>query len=209
MTTVASPTTWHADVRPPLTPSSPSTYASPFPVPRTPEQCDRVLSLVEREGAGRRLDDLVRFLGAMSSVWTQSRRDRLVAIIASAGERCVPLILDAVTTLPRAELMDEAERVLRSPHVPAAALRGYLFHPAYSSDARSVIVRALGNRGDATVAALLQRALDDAADEVRDAAVYALAKVDGARARTSLEARLSRETSELVRESIRAALDDM
>ena len=68
------------------------------------------------------------------------------------------------------------------------------------------MLNAIGNSGDAALARDAERLLDDPAPLVRGAAVWALARLDPARARRQAEDRLPREADADVREEWRHAL---
>lgn len=102
-----------------LSSASPGTYGEPLAAPRTPEEADRLLSRVDelvqkgRVPAGLPFE-LARFLGANSSAWTQQNRTRLRRALAGLERRVIDPLIQAMRALPRTDVLDEAELVLRN-----------------------------------------------------------------------------------------------
>lgn len=201
-------------------------------IPRTGDECDRVLDA----GAATPNVDVARylagFMGAASHVWTPSRRLRLRTLLAGFGSQVVPLVLSAVAATPRQEVIDEAVDVLIAAassddrvienlvHLLAApVLRAGSGKPvtAEPPPVRATITRALGRtRTPATREhrlGALAIALVDAAPSVRDAAIQALRvapmQADRAIALRLLTQRRAQEKETFLLEEIDDALADL
>lgn len=204
---------------------------STWGIPRTGEECERVLlAAITSTMTLELVAYLAGFLGASSQVWTASRRHRLRNLLARYGTAVVPIVLAAVARAPREEVVDETVDVL----ILAAAadarvveqLSTRLLEPHMSGSedalaeqpsARATIARALGRlhaRGATRAQRLsaLAVALEDVAPEVRDAAIEALASsslADRSIAMRLLEQHSHHEPEEFLLEAISDSLVEL
>jgi HEAT repeat protein len=183
------------------------------------------------DGPQRREDlvqDLARFIGATSRVWTTARRLRLERLLVEAGPLAVGPVLQVVADAPRDEIIDEAVSLLamsaeRSEVVANAIVdavdpslrRSSLTEPAV---VREVLLRALVRAkcplaAQAKVRIAFAVARTDPSPGVRDAAVHALSTIGDPRATMILIDLLERlrpaEGNAMVLESIAEALADL
>jgi hypothetical protein len=164
------------------------TYSSDGGIPRTEDECERVLNAADASAASPELSDspyLASFLGASSSLWTPARKDRLRGILARAGVEVTFPVLQAVARTPRQEVIDDAVDVLaeagsRDERVLHVLARLLTDDPLVRDHAavRATIARVLGRHRElgtreVRLVALASALLDPAA-EVRDAAIQAL-----------------------------------
>lgn len=192
------------------------TVSERLAVPSTVEQTSKVLAQAERvlrvsDGGSEVLRELARFLGASSSAWTRDHRVRLRKLLRRGD--AIEAILDEVTATPRAEVVDEAVAILgelaRARH--HADRLGNLLAPASSCpDAvRVTVASALGRSDNGHAVSYLENALSDPSPDVRDAVVNGLVELRAGDLAAKLQARLTREPSALVRETIQTALDEL
>lgn len=216
MNTDTSPATeartlWRASSRP-----SPTTSTSSG-VPKTSEEADKLLSHAERllrDGrmTGEWVSQLTRFLGANSAAWTSVNRERLRAVLASLGEAGIESVVAAMSRLPRTDILDEGEFVLRSlPREAAPSLRRLLDFEQRSlaPSVKTSILRAVARLDWVNSVQTARAALNDLDPEVRDAAASLFAELGDAGSRVALEKRLERESNDFVRQSIREAIDSL
>jgi hypothetical protein len=164
------------------------TYSSVGGIPRTEDDCERVLDAADASAASPESSAspyLASFLGASSSLWTPARKDRLRGILARAGVEVTSPVLQAVARTPRQEVIDDAIDVLaeaasRDERVLHALARLLTDDPLVRNHAavRATIARVLGRHRELGTREVrlvaLARALLDPAAEVRDAAIQAL-----------------------------------
>jgi hypothetical protein len=177
-------------------------------MPKTDTEGDALLTQLERLPDRRAwVPQLVQILGAGNRIWNMERRARLFKIIASAGDYAVGHVLDVVMEFPRAEVLDDAQLLLRSTEISVDSLRTWFSYVAGS--ARAVLITALAHRHDLHSANLMEQSLDDQDAEVRDAAASALVVLRPRSALVALTQRRARETDNFVRASIDDAIADI
>lgn len=216
--TASSPATWPNNVF--VTEeraASPRTFGLTVAIPRTGEECDRLLVQARirmrmPEMRAPFAKELARFLGAGSTVWTMDRRHSLHVLLESAGEDAVEPVLASVARTPRAEVVDDAELVLAgfarqsSTNVRVLVQR---LGSADSAPVRAALLRSLAAVGDPSATPSIERALDDDSAEVRDAAATAVSLLGGTNARSALSRRLGRERNPVVLASLKDALEQL
>lgn len=194
----------------------PRVVARPVEAPTTGEACDRLLDRASRilrlAGSIEIVEDLARFLGAASRVWTPARRQRLRTLIASAGEWSVAPVLAEVARHPRAEIVDEAQLVLRdllrvAPQSAWKLAGAVLTHP--NANVRALLAASLTHAREPQAHDALVRALDDVSPTVREAATWALANRGGRGVRRAIEVRIAKEADAKTREALRDALEEL
>ncbi len=218
MTVASSPateprTTWRASQRP-----SPATSGLWFGIPRSPEEAGKLLSHAERLVRDGRMTpdyvrELTRFLGANSAAWTRTNRERLRRVLSALAEGVIDAVVATMSRLPRTDILDECELVLR--RLPADAiteLRRLVQKDErirLLASVRATLLRAATRADERGSLATLLAALNDPEPEVRDAAAGLLGEIGEITSREALEKRLERETDDSVRASLREALDSI
>jgi HEAT repeat protein len=172
-----------------------------------------------RHVESRSVEDLVRrlVLAASEMAWSGDRNRSLAArdALIRGGSLSVPIVLHAVTSLPRADVQEEAIGILRT-IVEQGAVSELLALATKRDEApaaRATAARALGVASLAPQAAqdavrALVAMLWDASTEVRDAAVAGLSDRGGVEAKHALEAALGSETVDFIRAAIREAIEE-
>src|SRR5262249_10860997 len=139
------------------------------------------------------------------------RRRSLRALLVSAGEESVEPILSFVGEASRAEIVDEAERVLadiaRNSHALFVVLS--LRMAELTSAARATVLRALVDANESFAQKFGETFLNDRDPETRDAAAWILARRRNVASKNALERRLQSEQNPVVIESIRTALEEL
>lgn len=156
--------------------------------------------------------ELSRFLGAGSSVWTSACREALQELLASAAEDAIEPVLIAVARTPRSEVADDAEAVLAAIGRRSNALLEQLvarLDQAPSPSMRAVLIRSLSHVGGPISATHFEMALNDDDADVRDAAAIAIGQLGLRDAKPALARRLDREKNAVVRDSIKAAVEEL
>ncbi|MGA2451356.1 MAG: hypothetical protein ABTD50_22080 [Polyangiaceae bacterium] len=197
--------------------------------------CDGLLASAENRAkelssAARQelVEDLARFLGAGSRVWTISRRTRLRRLLADAGVISLGPVLGTVADTPRDDVMDEAVAVLSSAAELHEDVAVWLIDtlggaqgvagPSALPPLREVMLRAIAHSRSqlarqSRVRIAFQLARDDSSPAVRDAAIQALSTMGvregGAVLATLVESLRTTEDSPQVLESIDQALDTL
>ena len=133
--------------------------------------------------------------------------------LVRGGSFSVPIVLQAVTELPRPDVQDEAIIILQR-IAEQGGLRPLLESASGSHlapAARATVARALGiahltsDLANDAIQALVSM-LSDPSAEVRDAAVAALSDRGGSDARLALETALRAERVDFVRDAMREAI---
>jgi len=158
------------------------------------------------------VSQLARFLGANSAAWTTANRERLRNVLTGLGEVAIESVVAAMTRLPRTDVLDEGELVLRSlPLEDAPKLQRLLDldRRDIAPSVKAVILRAMARLDTHGSLAVVHAALNDSAAEVRDAAASLLGELGDEASRVPLENRLQRERDDTVRASIQEALDSL
>jgi HEAT repeat protein len=155
--------------------------------------------------------ELARFLGANSAAWTRTNRERLRVVLSDVGGGIVDPIVGAMIRLPRTDILDECEFVLR--RLPKDALpemwRLVQERARLAASIRAALLRA-SVRVDSTLSLpTLLAALYDPDSEVRETAASLFGEIGGTRAREALEGRLTRETDAAVVASLHEALESL
>ncbi|MEO8901567.1 MAG: HEAT repeat domain-containing protein [Polyangiaceae bacterium] len=117
-----------------------------------------------------------------------------------------------MSRLPRTDILDEGEFVLRSlPREAAPSLRRLLDFEQRSlaPSVKTSILRAVARLDWVNSVQTARAALNDLDPEVRDAAASLFAELGDAGSRVALEKRLERESNDFVRQSIREAIDSL
>jgi hypothetical protein len=197
------------------------TYSSEGGIPRTEDDCERVLDAADAATASPEFSSypyLASFLGASSRLWTSARRNRLRVILARAGVEVTSPVLQAVARTPRQEVIDDAIDVLdqaaiRDERVVRALAGRLLIHDPLVRDhaaVRATIARVLGRHRELGTREVrlvaLARALLDPAAEVRDAAIQALGDSRDPVAMRLLEQRRPNEEEAFLLDAIDDAL---
>jgi len=167
----------------------------------------------------RSVEDQIRRLtiAARDIAWSGDATRSVAAreTLILGGSLSVPIVLQAVTTFPRADIQEEAIGILKTIAEQGAVSR--LLDLARERDrapvARATAARALGVASLAPQASedalrTLVAMLSDAFAEVRDAAAAALSDRGGAEAKRALEAALESEKVDFVRDALRDAIEE-
>ncbi len=198
--------------------SSPATSGLSFGVPTNPEEAEKLVAHAERlVRAGRMtadyVQDLTRFLGANSAAWTRTNRERLRRVLSALAEGVVDALVATMTRLPRTDVLDECELVLRGlppdamPDLRRLAQRDERVPLAAS--VRATLLRAAARTDGAGSVSTLIAVLNDPEPEVREAAASLLGEVGGTAGRVALERRLEREADAAIRASVLEAIDSL
>jgi len=167
----------------------------------------------------RAVDDQVRGLvaaaGDISWYGDRTRSATAREALVLGGSLSVPIVLQAVAMLPRADVQDEAIAILRriAEQGAASQLLKHAAEPDLAAPARATVARALGMAtltGQVSDDALqaLRSMLSDPSAEVRDAAVAALSDRGGNEAKQALQSALETEKVDFVRAAIREAIEE-
>jgi hypothetical protein len=212
MTMIANSPVTESYARGMLSPAaSPRTYSEARGAPQTPDEASALLSRAERlfrlQGTSAPLLDLTRFLGANSHAWTSANRARLRRLLAGLGADVIGAIVRTLIAHPRTDILDDAELVLRAlPEGEAASLRPLAMQQGLPPSVRACLLRAAVHARGPGSEELLLTALVDPEPEIRDAAASLVGELDLPKGRAILHRQLARETSAMVRDSIREAL---
>lgn len=182
-----------------------SVTSSPRPAPRHAES--------------RSVEDQVRRLVIASGdiAWSGDRTKSLAAreALILGGSLSLPIVLQAVAALPRADVQEEAIGILKriAEQGAASQLLGLASKRDGAPVARAAAARALGVASlspEVSQEALrtLVAMLSDASAEVRDAAVAGLSDRGGTEAKRALEAALGSEKIDFIRDAIREAIEE-
>jgi len=156
------------------------------------------------------VSQLTRFLGANNTAWTSPNRGRLRKVLSSLGEQVIESVVAAMNKLPRTDILDDGELVLRSlPREAGPALRRFLVfeQPGVAPSVRTAVLRAVARIDPGGSLPAVHAALNDSDSEVRDAAASLLGEIGDGSSRAILARRLGRESDDLVIRSIREAID--
>jgi hypothetical protein len=127
-------------------------------------------------------------------------------VLASLGAEAIDAIVMTIHAHPRTDILDEAELALRAfPTDAIGHLRHLVAEQRLVPGARACLLRAVVRSGGGSPE-ILRAALNDSEPELRDCAASLVGELDLPDGLTMLERRLARETSAMVRDSIREAL---
>jgi hypothetical protein len=205
-------TAWRPSARP-----SSTTSTVALGIPKNQGEADKLLSHAERllrDGGmpSEYVSQLTGFLGANSTAWNGANRERLRKVLASLGETAIEPVVAAMSKLPRTDILDEGELVLRSlPREAAPSLRRFLEleQRGIMPSVRTAVMRAAARVDPIGSLPALHTALNDSDSELRDAAAALLGELGDGSSRAILTKRLGRESDDLVVASIREAIESL